>query len=136
MLRRLCLAAALVLPLTATAADTWHGQIQCVAIPGVSTLPLVGDFEMAIDGSRLTYTRPVHITDQASLSGVQERGTGMLNGNAIKLQGGASGQGYNYTSAYQGQIDGGHANLNGEQIWTWSKSPSSFHRGCQITLNR
>ena len=105
-------------------------------IRGVTTLPLVGDFEMVIDGQRLTYIRPVHVADQPSLSGVQERGTGVLTGKAIKLQGGASGQGYSYTSAYQGQLDGGGASLNGEQIWTSAKSPSPFHRSCQITLNR
>ena len=136
MLRPLCVVAVLLSPLPATAADIWHGQIQCGPIPGVTSLPLRGDFDMVTDGSRLTYNRPVHVADQAALSGVREQGTGTLTGNSIRLQGGASGPGYSYTSAYSGQMESRRALLAGEQIWTTSKAGAPFHRDCHITLTR
>jgi hypothetical protein len=138
MLRFFCIAIVLMLPFTRgdAAPFTWHGQIRCVVIPGANTLPLVGDFEMVMDGSRLTYERPVHNADKTSLSGVEERGVGELNGNAITLRGGASSQGYSYTAIYQGQIEGGHAVLTGEQVWTLAKASVPFHRGCRITSSR
>jgi hypothetical protein len=73
------------------------------------------------------------MADSPSLSGVEESGAGMLNGNEIKLQGGASGRGYSYTASYQGEIESGYVNLAGEQVWTASKS-GQFHRACHITL--
>jgi len=115
------------------AADVWRGQIQCVAMPGLTTKPLVGNFEMTTNGTRLTYSRPVHIADSASLSGAEESGTGILTGNAIKLQGAASGKEYSYTASYQGRIGNGYADLAGEQVWTTSKS-AQFHRACHIIL--
>lgn len=116
------------------AADVWHGQIRCVVVPGLTTKPLVGDFEMSTNGTRLTYSRPVHKADLASLSGVAESGEGILAGNVIKLQGGAAGKGYSYTAIYQGRIEGGYANLAGEQVWTTSNLPKPFHRACHVTL--
>ena len=116
------------------AAQVWHGQIRCVAVPGVTTKPLVGDFEMSTNGSRLTYSRPVHKADLAAISGVAESGEGMLTRSAIKLQGGAAGKGYSYTAIYQGRIEDGYANLTGEQVWTTSSLSQPFHRACHITL--
>jgi hypothetical protein len=75
------------------AAQTWHGQIECASVPGLTTKPLSGAFAVSVNGSRLTYSRPVHKADLASLSGVTESGTGVLAGNDITLQGGAAGKG-------------------------------------------
>jgi len=118
------------------AAETWHGQIQCVAVPTMGTTTLVGTFEMTIDGTRLTYSRPVHNTDSATLSGVMELGHGSLSGNDIRLEGGATSKGYSYTSTYQGHMDGDHAVLTGEQVWTAPNLPQPYHRDCRITLKR
>ena len=95
------------------AAETWHGEIQCVAVPTLGTTTLVGYFEMTIDGTRLTYSRPVHNANSPTLSGVMELGHGSLTGNEIQLQGGAASKGYSYTSTYQGHMDGDHAGPDG-----------------------
>lgn len=67
-----CLLAAILaaglLP-TVAPAETWLGQIQCVAVPTLGTTRLVGTFEMTIDGTRLTCSRPVHNADSPTLSG-------------------------------------------------------------------
>jgi hypothetical protein len=118
------------------AAQTWHGQIQCVAIPGLTTKPLVGEFDVSINGSRLTYSRPVHKADLASVSGVMESGTGVAAGNDIDLQGGAAGKGYSYTAVYRGRMEDGRALLTGEQVWTATSLSGAFHRACHITLAR
>jgi len=36
--------------------------------------PLIATFQMTIDGTRVTYTRPVHVTDSRELSGVDQTG--------------------------------------------------------------
>jgi hypothetical protein len=118
------------------AAQTWHGQIQCVPVPGLTTKPLTGLFEVSMNGSRLTYSRPVHKADLASLSGATESGTGILAGNDITLQGGAAGKGYSYTATYQGRMEDGRALLTGEQVWTAASLSGAFHRACHITLTR
>jgi hypothetical protein len=128
---------ALVLTIVApniAAADAWRGQIQCVAVPGLTIRPLTGDFEMTTNGTRLTYSRSVHRANLAALSGVEESGVGTLTGNDIELQGAAAGKGYSYTASYQGRVGNGHANLVGEQVWTTSTSPQLFHRACHVTL--
>lgn len=125
-----------VLAPVAATAEAWHGQIQCDVIPGLNTKPLFGDFVMHSNGTRLTYSRPVHNADSASLSGVAEAGAGTLLGEEIKLHGGAAGVGYSYTATYQGRTDGSQANLGGEQVWTATRLPRPFHRACHITLTR
>jgi hypothetical protein len=123
-----------IMPLSnVAAAETWRGEIRCVVTP-LDNTPLIGTFEMDMDGTRLSYARPVHIHSSASLSGVMERGSGTLTGSDIQLQGGASGPGYSYTAAYQGRVDGDHAALTGEQLWTARALVQPFHRGCRITL--
>jgi hypothetical protein len=138
MHRHRLLAAILVAALlpTVASAETWHGQIQCVAVPTLGTATLIGAFEMTIEGSRLTYSRPVHNADSATLSGVMELGHGSLTGNDIQLQGGAAAKGYSYTSTYQGHMDGDHVVLTGEQVWTARTLREPFHRDCRITLKR
>jgi len=118
------------------AAEAWHGQIQCAAIPTLNTKQLIGYFEMSADGMRLTYSRPVHKADSEEVSGVMELGHGTLTGNAIKLEGGAAATGYSYTATYQGQTEGDHAVLTGEQVWTARTLREPFHRDCRITLKR
>ena len=133
-----CLAAAALtafIPRNA-AAETWRGEIQCGTIPGLITKPLVGNFEMSTNGIHLTYVRPVHNPDSASLSGVVETGAGVLTGADVKLQGGAAARGYSYTSTYQGRIEGGFAALSGEQVWTATGLSQPFHRACSISLRR
>jgi hypothetical protein len=118
------------------AAQTWRGQIDCVSIPGLTTKPLAGEFEVSMNGSRLNYSRPVHKADSTSLSGAMETGTGILAGNDISLQGGATGKGYSYTATYRGRIEDGRALLTGEQVWTAASLSGAFHRACHITLTR
>jgi hypothetical protein len=126
---------ALAVP-AAARAQTWHGKIQCGLIPGLTTKALNGDFEMTVNGTRLSYSRPVHVTDSPALSGVAESGDGILTGNEITLRGGASARGYSYTASYHGRIEGGHAILSGEQLWTAAKLPEPVHRACRIRLTR
>jgi len=78
---------------------------------------IIGDFEMTIDGSRLTCSRPVHNADSPTLSGVMELGRGSLTGNDIQLAGGALAKGYSQTAPYPGHLDGDHAVPTGEQVW-------------------
>jgi hypothetical protein len=118
------------------AAETWHGQIQCAAIPTLDTKQLIGVFEMSTDGTRLTYSRPVHKADSEEVSGVMELGHGTLTGNDIKLQGGAAATGYSFTATYQGQMEGDRVVLTGEQVWTAPTLHQPFHRDCRITLKR
>jgi hypothetical protein len=136
--RRSLLAAilAVVLLPSIAAAETWHGQIQCVAIPTLDTKQLIGVFEMRRDGTRLSYSRPIHVADSDQVSGVMELGHGTLAGNDIQLEGGAAATGYSYTARYQGEIDGDHAVLTGEQVWTARSLSQPFHRDCRITLHR
>jgi hypothetical protein len=117
-------------------AETWRGSIQCGIIPGMTTKPLFGDFEMSVDGARLTYDRPVHNADSASVSAIAESGDGTLADGAVTLRGGAVGSGYRYTATYQGKLDASRATLVGEQVWTGGHLPAPFHRACKITLTR
>lgn len=118
------------------AAQSWHGQIQCAAIPSLATKPLRGTFDLVARGDQLSYSRPVHIADSANLSGVVENGTGTLANGQIQLQGGASAPGYSYTARYQGPIAGNSAVLTGEQVWASRRLSEPFHRACRITLTR
>jgi hypothetical protein len=115
-------------------AETWRGTIQCGIIPGMTTKPLFGDFEISVDGSRVTYDRPMHNADSASVSGVAESGDGTLADGAVTLSGGAVGHGFRYTATYQGKLEAGRATLVGEQVWTGGHLPAPFHRACKITL--
>ena len=103
----------------------------------MTTLKLVGDFEVQSDGTKIIYKRFVHNPDSASTSGVAETGQGTLAAGEMKLQGGASGKGYSYTAAYQGQIKGSSLVMTGEQIWTGATLITQpFHRQCQVLLAR
>ena len=136
MLRGFLIAALLALCPSLAMAESWHGQIQCAIIPVFSTKPLVGAFDLTANGDRLTYSRPVHVSDSADLSGVMENGAGTAANGQITLQGGASGPGYSYTARYQGSMQGNSATLTGEQIWTGPRLSQPFHRACTITLSR
>jgi hypothetical protein len=116
--------------------ETWRGQIHCIVVPGLQTIPLVGTFVVVANGASLTYSRPVHVADSASPSGVTETGSGSLVGTEIKIQGGAADKDYSYTASYAGRMEGNAASLTGEQVWTARKLAQPFHRSCSIALTR
>jgi hypothetical protein len=125
----------LVMPVAARA-ESWRGEIRCRVVPTMGTKPLVGPFELELNGTRATFSRPGHNMDSSSLSGIVELGTGEISGTEIKLAGSASARGYSYVSTYHGRIDGGRMQLTGEQVWTAASLPEPFHRGCRVTLSR
>ncbi|HTW51311.1 MAG TPA: hypothetical protein VME45_05385 [Stellaceae bacterium] len=136
MVRYLLVAAMLALCPGLAMADSWHGQIQCAVIPAFGAKPLFGAFDLTAKGDQLAYSRPVHVSDSADLSGVMENGEGTAANGQIVLQGRASGPGYSYTARYQGPIQGNSATLTGEQVWTGHRLSQPFHRACAVTLSR
>ena len=116
-------------------AEKWTGKIQCTVLAGANSKALNGDFEMRSDGSKLTYSRPVHINDSSSLSGIDEIGHGSWQGDKVTLEGGATGPGFSYTASYKGGMDNGQLVLVGEQWWQ-AKKVQEPRRDCRIVLHR
>lgn len=130
LLLALAAAPALAQPVT----GRWSGTIRCEPIPGVTRAPLTGPFTLTASGGAARYERPImDPNDTNRPTAYVERGEGRIGPDgALRLTGGAQGQTFRYTAAYQGRlVANAPVELTGSQDWSGARAGQ---RACTISL--
>lgn len=113
------MAAALVAAATGTAAAevqdaVYRGTLVCGKLPFTQT-KMREAIEVTIADGKVSYSHVVRLYD--SPESTAERGSGVLNGQDIALQGSWDGGTRRYKAAYSGTFVRRSAHLKGTQIW-------------------
>ncbi|MFT8246380.1 hypothetical protein [Roseomonas sp. BN140053] len=112
----------------------WSGRLRCEPVPGTTQGVLNTPFRLTVSGTTARYERDV-LTASGQTSGNVEQGRGTVSADGmVRLEGGASGRGFSYTSQYQGRLTGTAATLEGWQ--DWNSRDSQSRRPCTVTLQR
>jgi len=97
----LALAGLLPLPANAQALDgIYVGKLSCEVIAGQTRRELATDIRITIAGTNVSYEREILNPDGGGTTGIKERGTGAVKGNALSMAAAGRGNSWSYEASY------------------------------------
>jgi hypothetical protein len=125
---------ALATPANAQGLDGLYvGKLSCEIIAGQTRRQLATDIRITIAGTAVNYEREI-LSETGNPTGIMERGTGAVKGNALSVTGGGRGNSWSYEASYNGTITGGAIAMRGAQKWYINRANQD--RQCVINAQR
>ena len=129
------LALALATPASAQGLDGLYvGKLSCELIAGQTRRQLATDIQITITGTTVNYEREILNPDGGGSTGIKERGTGTVKGNALSMSATGRGNSWSYEASYNGTITGGAIAMRGLQKWNVNRGNQD--RQCVINAQR
>ena len=129
------LALVLAMPASAQGLDGLYlGKLSCEVIAGQTRRELSTDIRITITGTTVNYEREIINPDGGGSTGIKERGTGSVKGNAVSMAAAGRGNSWSYEASYNGSITGGTIAMRGVQKWYVNRGNQD--RQCAINAQR
>ena len=124
------LALLLAMPASAQGLDGLYlGKLSCEVIAGQTRRELVTDIRITLAGTAVNYEREILNPDGGGTTGIKERGTGSVKGNALSMAAAGRGNNWSYEASYNGTIA-----MRGVQKWYVNRGNQD--RQCVINARR